>query len=1085
MALREPEPPHSIVGAQMSLDASASITPAPPAKPTGREHRQATAVGDSDATIQGLNLRLMRSGAALLVGLEVIYFLADFYLPPSMTLATAALHAGTIGVTAIVLALTMTEWFERNWRSVCFANLLAIYGLTLALRALAGDTEPLFITLVLTLIGAGALLEWSTRWQVGLSATALFTTASPALVNASVGPEAFYRWVGVSIAAALGQFILLVRERRRVEVFRWMNRLRTSHQELSGALARSATIMAERELAEERLHAEIAERETAQRRLQQSEETLRRIFETSLDAIAVNRWPDLTFIDLNERHTQVFGIPKEQALAAPPRTFRLWAQPDQFRCYLREMAARGFVQNMEADFVTRDGSARPFLCSSALVELNGQQCAVSTLRDITHLKQTERELIAAREAALAASEAKSHFLSVMSHEIRTPMNAILGMADLLWETALNSEQRRYLDTMRNNSASLLNLINGILDLSRVESGRLSLEQVAFDLVELAEDVMQTLAVRAHEKGLELALRIPCTFPTALTGDPLRLRQILINLLGNAIKFTEHGEVTLTIEAADPAQAGEPPDAPSRAEGSAGLADAGSPTECQTLRFAVRDTGIGIPAERQQAIFSNFIQADSTVSRNYGGSGLGLAIVKRLVELMNGKVTVESRPREGSVFSFTVALGLQPGARAPSLDGMTRLTGKRVLVVDDSPASRVILAELLATAGAEVTVAADGTGALDELVRARADGQPYDAVVAESRVLESDGAAIAQQVVTPSPTPREALVLMLPANDLNARIGRLRERGLQESQRCRYLLKPVRRADLWATLGAACAGSAGNGAHAAGHDAFIQRAAPPGAALLVKRPLRILLAEDSPDNRLLVEAYLKETPYLLDHAENGEVAVRKFMSVHYDAILMDIQMPVMDGYEAVAEIRRLERGGHRRPTPIIALTASAHDGAVRRSLKMGCDAHVTKPVKRSTLLETIRDAVEPAAQSAPSGAQAAASGTAGAAAMGSGKSIVIHVDQDLSDLIPGFLTRKRDDARAILAAVEHGDHKAIARLGHKMKGEGGSYGLDAITDLGCELEQAGTDNDLDAARRLGGDLMNFLERLEIVYRSMDD
>ena len=341
-----------------------------------------------------------------------------------------------------------------------------------------------------------------------------------------------------------------------VSIARDISALKQTERELIAAREALSAQVKELSETQDRLRAEIAQRELAQRRVQGSEQTLRRIFETSLDAIAVSRWPDLTFVDINERHNQVFGISRERALAAPPHSFRLWARPDQFRQYRREMAAHGFVQNMEVEFVMRDGSVSPFLCSSALVELNGEQCAVSTMRDISRLKQTERELIAARESALAASEAKSHFLSVMSHEIRTPMNAILGMADLLWETSLNAEQRRYLDTMRNNGASLLNLVNGILDLSKVESGRLSLERVDFDLVELAEGVMETLGVRAHEKGLELALRIPSTFPTALTGDPLRLRQILINLLGNAIKFTEHGEVTLTIDAVDSAQAGE-------------------------------------------------------------------------------------------------------------------------------------------------------------------------------------------------------------------------------------------------------------------------------------------------------------------------------------------------------------------------------------------------------------------------------------------------------------------------------------------------------------------------------------------------
>jgi signal transduction histidine kinase/DNA-binding response OmpR family regulator len=722
-------------------------------------------------------------------------------------------------------------------------------------------------------------------------------------------------------------------------------------------------------------------------------------------------------------------------------------------------------------------------------------------RDISRLKQTERELIAAREAALAALEAKSHFLSVMSHEIRTPMNAILGMADLLCETPVSAEQRRYLDTMRNNSASLLNLINGILDLSKVESGQLSLESADFDLVELAEDVMQTLGVRAHEKGLGLALRIASTFPTALTGDPLRLRQILINLLSNAIKFTEHGEVTLTIDAVESAEIGESPGRQARAEGTAasGNGNPGPSGRRQTLRFVVRDTGIGIPAERQQAVFSNFTQADPSISRKYGGSGLGLAIVKRLVELMDGEITVESRPGEGSAFSFTIALELQSGAAAagPMLAGRARLTGKRVLLVDDSQASRAVLADLIRLIGAEVFVASDGARALDEIARARAAGRPYDAVVADHRMPPPDGAAIAQQIMSASHMPREAIVLMLTANDLNLQLGRLRERGLEESPRCRYLLKPVRRTDLWAMLASMCSGTveerarrngmdaAAAAAHAARSDSFIQRGATRTAGLVVNKPLRILLAEDSPDNRLLVEAYMKNTPYRLDYAENGAIAVHKFATAHYDVILMDIEMPVMDGYEAIAEIRRLEQSDHRRATPIVALTASVQNEAVRRSLQMGCDAHVIKPVKRSTLLEAIGDAVKPASRPAHAATDAGGGGADDPAAAVSVQPIVVEIDQDLSDLVPGFLARKREDARAVLAAVERGDSEAIARLGHKMKGEGGSYGVDAVTDFGLELEQAGKERNFDAARRLGRDLMNFLERLEIVYRPIEE
>ncbi|MGH7913595.1 MAG: PAS domain S-box protein, partial [Candidatus Binataceae bacterium] len=1248
----------------------------------------------------------------------------------------------------------------------------AIFGLTLAIRLISGDPEPLFITATLALVGAAALMPWSTRWQAALSAAGLVTIGMSILTPALADSQAAYQSLGIVVAIVLGHFILTMREHYRTELFGWMRSQRASHQDLADALAHSAAIMAEREMAERRLregeamlrkifdaapdniaitrmsdgamlevnreflktgytreevlgistarlgrwsrpmlrklirelnthgvvrnfetelrnkdgrlvpslvsatlvelggeqcvismgrditelkktqheltHAretlsidvheleasrrrlassedklrkvlaatgdtitlsrlkggryldvnqafcditgytreetlgrsalemglwpnlgqlgnlirvlktegrarnleckfrirdgrlvehllsaslieldgetcivaatrdvsdlkrtedqlraaqrklsdQVRELEDNQRRLTSSETKLRQVLEASGEAICVNRMNDGHYLDVNQTFCDVTGYTREEVLGHGVMEIGIWADREQLREHLRRLKA-GSVRNFECSFRMKDGRLAEHLVSASVIKLEGEICIVTAARDVTALKQTERELIAAREAAMAASEAKSHFLSVTSHEIRTPMNAILGMADLLWETPLNTEQRRYLDTMRNNGTSLLNLVNGILDLSRVESGRLSLEHVDFDLVELAEGAMETLGVRAHEKGLELALHVPPTFPTALTGDPLRLRQILINLLGNAIKFTERGEVTLTIDAIDAARGGGSLAAPSKAE-TAASNNAGMPGRRQLLRFEVRDTGIGIPADQQQAIFSNFIQADSTISRKYGGSGLGLAIVRRLVELMNGKITVESRPREGSSFSFIIALEIQPGAARPAVSaGMTCLAGKRVLVVDDSPASRAILTELLGLAGAEVAVAAEGADALSELARARAAGQPYDAIVADNRMPSPDGAAIAKHVMNAAHSRREALVLMLTANDLNLQLGRLRERGLEEGQHCRYLLKPVRRADLWAALAAACADGVDEHTHHNGvdtaaatsrsalHGTFIQRAAPRRAAIPVKRPLRILLAEDSPDNRLLVEAYLKDTPYKLDYAENGEVAVRKFMTGHYDMVLMDIQMPVMDGYEAAAEIRRLEHSDHRRPTPIIALTASAQDEAVRRSLKMGCDAHVSKPVKRSTLLEAIRDAVEPVSQITPSTADPGVNGVDSAASMISEQPILVQIDQDLSDLVPGFLIRKHEDARAVLAAVEHGDPEAVARLGHKMKGEGGSYGLDTITDIGRELEQAGKDSDFDAARRLGRDLMNYLDRLEIVYRPMED
>ena len=315
------------------------------------------------------------------------------------------------------------------------------------------------------------------------------------------------------------------------------------------------------------------------------------------------------------------GYSRAELLGRSISELRMWNEAE-LGDFMKTLSEKGMVRNVEAGIRMKDGSVVPHLISAVAVELDGELCVLSVDRDIAEIKQTERELIAAREAALAASRAKSEFLSNMSHEIRTPMNAILGMGDLLAETSLSVEQRRYVATMSSNGSALLDLINDILDLAKVESGMLRLETTAFDLREVVERLIETLGVRAHEKKLELAARVMPDVPLSLAGDPLRLRQVLINLLGNAIKFTERGEVVLTVEN-DP--------------------EANAPG---MLRFIVRDTGIGIPPESLKTVFESFTQADSSTTRNYGGSGLGLAIVRRLVELMGGKNLGEELARRG-------------------------------------------------------------------------------------------------------------------------------------------------------------------------------------------------------------------------------------------------------------------------------------------------------------------------------------------------------------------------------------------------------------------------------------------------------
>jgi signal transduction histidine kinase/CheY-like chemotaxis protein len=602
------------------------------------------------------------------------------------------------------------------------------------------------------------------------------------------------------------------------------------------------------------------------------------------------------------------------------------------------------VRELEVDFWFQ-GAVVPYLASSVLIDLDGEPCALGVGHDITQIKEGERalqeaqqrlhaqieqltatqhDLVEAREAAMAASRAKSEFLSSMSHEIRTPMNAILGMAELLEETPLNRDQKKFLGIMRNNGDALLLLINDILDLAKVEAGRLVLERVDFDLENLTDKVVETLGLRAHAKGLELAVHLLPDVPRQLGGDPLRLRQILINLISNAIKFTETGQVLLTVER-DPA--GDAPDG---------------------LLFTVSDTGIGIAADKLDAVFANFTQADSSTTRHYGGSGLGLAIAKHLVGLMHGKIWVKSELGTGSAFHFTARfeIGSVPLSMEPSAVTLM-LSGIRALVVDDNATNRLILREMLASRGAEVSEAADGPQGLALLERARLSGRPFKLLLLDCRMPGMDGFQVAERIKA---TGYEGLpLLMLSSDDLKIKLARVGHLGLDA-----YLVKPVRRLELFEAIASAMARRNGDFRSAGEHsaDPSISSTRSTGAAEVQQRPLRVLLAEDARDNRVLIRAHLKSSRARIDEAENGLVAVAKTKAQKYDLVLMDIQMPEMDGLEAIRLIRQQERQDLSERVPIIALTASALEADVRRSIDAGADLHVSKPVKKATLLAAI-------------------------------------------------------------------------------------------------------------------------------------